>query len=1399
MADGYIGKISAVVTANTSDLSRKLQGAVKDVDRFAQTLNRSVSASAQQATASLEKIFTPLQRLERKLKTALRFNIRTAAEVREIQSLTQAADQLNKPLDRLQQGFAGLSLDIQSKFAPALRRAQDQAIAVNETISRTGAIAVQQFRAAEQAVSSTSTALQRLSELQKQAGAGLTGRELQFSSPAALKALQDAAAASQRAGGLSPDALADGGITRQVQRLQTFRDAIARAASEVEELRLRPNVDLTLLAAAEKRLNNIIATTTKAQQQLDNAVEISQNVGAATQIRSTTDPTGRTIQQRVADINRAREAEQAAAAAAAETEAAQRRIADATRARLAVASLLLQVDERESELISRRGESVDVRARVQGQAAVRRAVEEEAAFRERAADAAAREAAAVERLSQSQNRLLALEIQRNSGASARQNAAAFDAATAGVLSRQAPDAGVFERQTRTLDSELQRTARLRQQFLALPEDAQQSLERERAALNNIGTAARDGAASVGLLAERNDEMAASIARANEELSDQARLARANSRLMIAPGQQPPPPPSTNLGNRLQQAGADRIRRLTGSANIDSTPVPGVFNEQAQRDIDALASRVGAVRQQLETLPNAVRTRFVPELQRAQQELIRLQNAPAATVQQIENAANEVQRLEQTARRANQALALPAAGDALEASAVRGFTGQLEAAQRVLIQVGETAGGPVTRAYERLRASQQRFIEQGTAGTPRATRAIERLQQALARAAADTGRISFSRALREVQRGGDIARGSFGNAQLAIQQGIFAVDDFLSVTGGLEQRLRAVGNNLTQLGFIIGGTTGLMLGLGAVIGGQVILGISKFIFRSGEAEDAAKALNGALESQRSRVQQLADEYARLAAEIAKSVDASGNTRSREAEERQKEARQAVIDTISANSPSIAASRGQQEAAKRRREAATTPFGQIYAAEDERSAARARRAQERLALGQSQRLADQFLSQQGAGGPSARLAINAEIAGLQREIERIRSNRGFFDLFATRDADISPLQERVSRLRGAQTIVQQRQAEDFLQRGQRFADRASGSLGNVTGFSETQNRLNSLFADFEDTISGITDGSLSPQEVELATERFSRLSAVLDVAITTVGGFAKALDDGARGLADTVVQELKGREDQARRAANAAEAEFGPGSSQAQTARRDERLIAAERRRAEERRQGIDEEISRRRRKFEEDALAGRGSSQDVDRAKEIAKQRQIEEDQTRSVADREEARLRRQRLELEQQQSFEGRREVQQLRSQADQGDVEAQRRIQEIEGAARAREQARSEVERRRLEIQSAARDLGAGQRLGDLGPAQIQQAGINLAQSVAPAFAQLRDELLNARLQGPSRAALTVADVNTAEGSRELNRLIRGDDAARDVNLVELQTQSRLLEEIKVAIQAETAVVVDL
>ena len=92
------------------------------------------------------------------------------------------------------------------------------------------------------------------------------------------------------------------------------------------------------------------------------------------------------------------------------------------------------------------------------------------------------------------------------------------------------------------------------------------------------------------------------------------------------------------------------------------------------------------------------------------------------------------------------------------------------------------------------------------------------------------------------------------------------------------------------------------------------------------------------------------------------------------------------------------------------------------------------------------------------------------------------------------------------------------------------------------------------------------------------------------------------------------------------------------------------------------------------------------------------------------------------------------------------------------------------------------------------------QQRFINeSARQAAPLYAQLGEEVMTARLQGPSRAALNASDINTSQGASELNRLIRGDDSARDVNLAELKKQSSLLEAIERAVLQSTGVVVNL
>jgi hypothetical protein len=66
-----------------------------------------------------------------------------------------------------------------------------------------------------------------------------------------------------------------------------------------------------------------------------------------------------------------------------------------------------------------------------------------------------------------------------------------------------------------------------------------------------------------------------------------------------------------------------------------------------------------------------------------------------------------------------------------------------------------------------------------------------------------------------------------------------------------------------------------------------------------------------------------------------------------------------------------------------------------------------------------------------------------------------------------------------------------------------------------------------------------------------------------------------------------------------------------------------------------------------------------------------------------------------------------------------------------------------------------------------------------------APMTVGMDDARRNALLQGPSRAALGATDVTTMQGQAELNRLLRGDDPNKNVDLVELQREANKLLDI--------------
>jgi hypothetical protein len=97
----------------------------------------------------------------------------------------------------------------------------------------------------------------------------------------------------------------------------------------------------------------------------------------------------------------------------------------------------------------------------------------------------------------------------------------------------------------------------------------------------------------------------------------------------------------------------------------------------------------------------------------------------------------------------------------------------------------------------------------------------------------------------------------------------------------------------------------------------------------------------------------------------------------------------------------------------------------------------------------------------------------------------------------------------------------------------------------------------------------------------------------------------------------------------------------------------------------------------------------------------------------------------------------------------------------------------------------------------GGPGGAGVAEFVKNRIMEAAPAIAQMNAERA-AAINPPYFSALQASDTSTMDGQRELNRLLRGEDASKDKNLDELKTQSELLRDL-IAIAKQNGIIVDL
>jgi hypothetical protein len=179
----------------------------------------------------------------------------------------------------------------------------------------------------------------------------------------------------------------------------------------------------------------------------------------------------------------------------------------------------------------------------------------------------------------------------------------------------------------------------------------------------------------------------------------------------------------------------------------------------------------------------------------------------------------------------------------------------------------------------------------------------------------------------------------------------------------------------------------------------------------------------------------------------------------------------------------------------------------------------------------------------------------------------------------------------------------------------------------------------------------------------------------------------------------------------------------------------------------------------------------------------------------SVNEREKLREERRKLQAWIDESVAASPEVEDQRRRRDEQTRRLERDKEQREQAARGRDLAATPGQRAAKDLnenlESIRQFFGEQAELGnglvdEKAQREAMQRQIEEARkSVAPMVFDMAQAVENAVLGGPSRAALNASDVTTMEGQKELNRLLRGDDSAKDINLAELQKQTQQLQDL--------------
>ncbi|NBW15152.1 MAG: hypothetical protein EBR82_44845 [Caulobacteraceae bacterium] len=715
MAKAYLGKISALVTANTSDFNSKLNASANELRNFAKSVQSNITRTTQDANRAFSAILTPLQKFEASLRAASSMRL----SFKGFQGAIKDVEELKARLATLKDSQVNLVVNASgmkslTDFRNAIGDITNKDIRVltdvggieklrelrNIIETEDGRTIATQVRVKAEDLDRIIAKFERIDKRQIDAVIRVLGE--QDLEAAVVKQQQLASAAKQVAEPLAAAVAQFGKLSTEVQT--AFIPALNRAQDATQNLQSDIEAGVRIGQERFKALESQVLRTAEAIGRLSEA--------AAT---VSTIRTGRELEFQQPRAQAALTAARAVSGEAVGNVALNPRAFEASQAAI----------KRESDALV---ELIALResANEQGERGTASVIQAQIDTR----------TASLERQTAEYRRLIAAE---------KEAAAAQQQAGAGPLIARARAEREYYEESRRLANQAAADA-------AAPLIARASAERD--FYEESERLQRQAASDEAALLIRR-------ARAQQEFEDERRrlaaVAAEDAAAEIAPA--------------INRARVQRESAIDFGLDLDAP----------KRQLEVLRGSVVSVKGQLDALPVSIRSQFVPAILEAQRNLEALAAAPAATTEQIENAAAEVDRLSAATRRASQASQVQGFGDFINDANVRQAVGELQGLQRVLIQVGAVAGGPAARAYEAYRARLQEAISTGTTGLPTVRRELERLQRAAVEAAAATGRISVGNAFRQIQRAGDVARGGVDRLSLALNQAAFAIDDFFSST------------------------------------------------------------------------------------------------------------------------------------------------------------------------------------------------------------------------------------------------------------------------------------------------------------------------------------------------------------------------------------------------------------------------------------------------------------------------------------------------------------------------------------------------------------------------------------------------------------------------------------------